>query len=376
MAVAQKRRLRTLRDRLSHLSYAQACKLLGTNGKAMLRQGGRWLDNVDLDRDVYLRGDLFRLILRPVRSQDAPVRITITQKGDHRGRLCCNCDACAGTCEHVAAALSLILEEKFPLGLSDIPKEGKPLELLGESDLEQRAIAERARLREAGAFSNDLPESPGALDRLCCDESYVGQDVPRGAARRRAGRFVLFVPGLPSQYVGHVQAHHLRPATSQDAILRSTASRRPPTIVLRCSPPLRADIELRLQPPDKISTHRKRQLSGLLDQPIEDVDGLLSAIRTLERAGETVVIYPDAEEWIQQRLHDKNLAGLVEEIRAKPAKHPLRTTLLKSPLLPYQLDGIGFAVGAGRAILADDMGLGKTIQGIGVAELLSQVDRH
>jgi len=42
-------------------------------------------------------------------------------------------------------------------------------------------------------------------------------------------------------------------------------------------------------------------------------------------------------------------------------------------LLPYQLDGIAFATGAGRAVLADDMGLGKTIQGIGVAELLSRI---
>jgi N12 class adenine-specific DNA methylase len=41
-------------------------------------------------------------------------------------------------------------------------------------------------------------------------------------------------------------------------------------------------------------------------------------------------------------------------------------------LLPYQLDGIAFAVAAGRAVLADDMGLGKTIQGVGVAEMLAR----
>ena len=44
----------------------------------------------------------------------------------------------------------------------------------------------------------------------------------------------------------------------------------------------------------------------------------------------------------------------------------------RTELLPYQLDGIAFAVGAGRAVLADDMGLGKTIQGVGVAELLAR----
>jgi len=41
-------------------------------------------------------------------------------------------------------------------------------------------------------------------------------------------------------------------------------------------------------------------------------------------------------------------------------------------ILPYQLDGIAFAAGAGRANLADDMGLGKTLQGIGMAELLAR----
>src|SRR6202008_800021 len=59
-------------------------------------------------------------------------------------------------------------------------------------------------------------------------------------------------------------------------------------------------------------------------------------------------------------------------IRRNPAEHPLRTSLLKIPLLPYQLDGIAFAAGVGRAVLADDMGLGKTIQGVGTAELLAR----
>src|SRR5207302_3994820 len=42
------------------------------------------------------------------------------------------------------------------------------------------------------------------------------------------------------------------------------------------------------------------------------------------------------------------------------------------PLLPYQLDGIAFIAGEGRAVLADDMGLGKTIQGVGAAEFLAR----
>jgi len=83
-------------------------------------------------------------------------------------------------------------------------------------------------------------------------------------------------------------------------------------------------------------------------------------------------IHPDAAEHLRRVLFRRNIAGLVEEIRRDPAAHSLRRGLLRRELLPYQLDGIAFAVGAGRAVLADDMGLGKTIQGIGTAELLAR----
>ena len=99
---------------------------------------------------------------------------------------------------------------------------------------------------------------------------------------------------------------------------------------------------------------------------------MIRRIEKLERQGNPVTIYPDAEEFIQQRLFQDRIAALAEEIRRDPDGHPLRKQLLKTELLPYQLDGIAFAVGAGRSVLADDMGLGKTIQGIGVAELLAR----
>ena len=78
------------------------------------------------------------------------------------------------------------------------------------------------------------------------------------------------------------------------------------------------------------------------------------------------------EEYIQTRLLQQRIAATVADIRRDPKAHPLRKSLLKAELLPYQLDGIAFAAAAGRAILADDMGLGKTIQGIGMAELLAR----
>ncbi len=373
MAVAAEKRVRTLRDRLSHLSYAQACKLLGVDGKKLLRSGGRYQDNIDLDRDVYLRGDLFRLILQPLQANASPVRVTITQKADRRGRLCCNCDSCSGVCEHVAAALSLVLEEKFALGLSDVPKEGVPLELLSESDLEQRAIAERAlrATQERLRLTTTDPRRPWT--------DYVVTNQTSGKSYRVAlrgeerGDSYCSCPDYRVNTLGTCK--HIMYALQRVRTRFSASERAKPPRQKNFAVHLRygREIELRLLAPDHTDSRRRRQLSGLLDQPIEDMGRLLDAIRTLERDGHPVVIYPDAEQWIQQRLHDQNIAGLVQEIRRRPDKHELRNTLLRVPLLPYQLDGIAFAIGAGRAVLADDMGLGKTIQGIGVAELLAQV---
>ena len=108
------------------------------------------------------------------------------------------------------------------------------------------------------------------------------------------------------------------------------------------------------------------------DRPITDLPDLLKRIRQLEAHDVAVTVYPDAEEYIQTRLRLQRIAAKVAEIRRNPKSHPLRTTLLKVEILPYQLDGIAFAASAGRAILADDMGLGKTLQGIGMAELLAR----
>ncbi|MGO9110807.1 MAG: hypothetical protein ACLP9L_16425 [Thermoguttaceae bacterium] len=49
----------TLRDRLSRLTYLRACQLLGPSGAQLIREGSNY--EIDIQRDVYLRGDLFRV---------------------------------------------------------------------------------------------------------------------------------------------------------------------------------------------------------------------------------------------------------------------------------------------------------------------------
>ena len=132
------------------------------------------------------------------------------------------------------------------------------------------------------------------------------------------------------------------------------------------------DLQLGMLIPDDLSPEIARHLAPYKGKSIQNIKGLIRSIRRVEGLGAEVTIYPDAEEYINQKLFQERMTETVAEIRKDPDKHPLRKTLLNAELLPYQLDGIAFAAGAGRAVLADDMGLGKTIQGIGVAELLSR----
>ncbi|MGH7134876.1 MAG: DEAD/DEAH box helicase, partial [Pirellulales bacterium] len=132
------------------------------------------------------------------------------------------------------------------------------------------------------------------------------------------------------------------------------------------------EVTLRWLLPDKMDESVAKIVGPASDRPIEDLHDLMARLVKLQKRGQDVAVYPDAEELIQQRLIQDRLRERMAAIRRDPANHPLRTSLLKAPLLPYQLDGVAFAAGAGRAILADDMGLGKTSQGVGTAELLAR----
>ena len=50
-----------LKDKLSHLTYRQACKLLGPQGEKLIRQGGKY--DIDLSEQVVLQRDLFQINL-------------------------------------------------------------------------------------------------------------------------------------------------------------------------------------------------------------------------------------------------------------------------------------------------------------------------
>jgi len=353
----------TLRDRLSRLSFTQACKLLGEDGKRLIRQGGQY--EIDIDDHVSMDAQAFRLRL-------PECVVTIALAMDARQRLRWSCTMCSNACEHVGAALSLILEEKTALGLAAPPVEREPVESLSEEELIDQALEER-RERAKGERMRVTSTEPKKLWSDCTVTSALSGKTYR-VALRGWERYESYCscPDFRKNTLGTCK--HILNALAKAKRRFPASARRKPHEAQGIAVHLAygEELELRLLLPEALDTRAKRIVRPLRDRPIDDVHGLLKCIQKLEKLGMEVAVYPDAEEFIQQRLFQLHIEGRVAEIRKNPKSHPLRRELLKSELLPYQLDGIAFAVGAGRAVLADDMGLGKTIQGIGVAELLAR----
>jgi len=365
----------TLRDRLSRLSFAQAAKLLNPNGARRLNAAGRLYD-FDLLGNVRLDNQTLR-----VDFPDATVTISLSPEAVNR--LAWRCGTCGGdvpagdlfdtrVCRHVAAAFSLVLEEKTALGLAKPPPERVPVESLSESDLVAHALAERAE-RAKTEKMRVVPADPA---RVWTD--YTVTNAASGKTYRvslrgwERGESYCSCPDFRKNTLGACK-HILRVAAyaKRKHDPKRVKPWRPTEIELFLSY-ADAEPELRLNLPARLPASAEKALTPFRKGKSLDAQAAIRLLGELDAAGTPANVFADAEEYIRQTLLFRRLSSKMAEIRRDPGGHPLRKTLLKAELLPYQLDGIAFAVGAGRAVLADDMGLGKTIQGVGVAEMLAR----
>ena len=331
--------MRTLRDKLSHLSFVQAAKLLGPRGRELIMEGGKY--DINLYEQVTLDDHHFRLNL-----EEANVEIGLGN--DKRQRFDLRCSACSGACEHQGAALSLILEEKLALGLSAPPPERTPTESLSEAAIIDQALAER-RQRAAEERMRLKSMNP---KQLWTD--YVITNPLSGKSYRLAlrgwqpGESYCTCPDFRKNTLGTCK--HILYALERGRAKFPKAVQNTPAIIDEICLYLRygRHLELRLLLPDQLEAPIQSLLAPLKDNVIHDPKDLLQRIGQVERLGTSVTIFPDAEEYIQQLLFQKRMAAVMAEIRKDPASHPLRKTLLKTELRPYQLDGIAFAAGTGR----------------------------
>lgn len=353
----------SLFDTLSRLSFIQAAKLLGPEGRRLITEGGK--HEIDVAAQVDFDRERFRLKV------DSAI-VTLSLSPAARDRLDWRCSACETPCEHAGAALSLILEEKLSLGLSGAPPEREPLESLTEEALVAQAIAEReerARTEKMRLASQDPDEiwTDYTITNAASGKTY--RVALRGS---KPGESYCSCPDFRKNTLGTCK-HILHALEKVRRRFPESARNRPyrrQHIAVHLV--YGEEIELRLLLPERLDERATAIVRPIRGKPVTDLTDLLQRIRRLQGHGLDVTIYPDAEEFIQTRLLQERIVATVADIRRDTEAHPLRRALLKVELLPYQLDGIAFAAAAGRAILADDMGLGKTIQGIGVAELLAR----
>ncbi len=376
-ATNEARKVNVFHQRIGSLTYYQACQLLGENGSKLIQSGGQ-LFEVQSDRDVFLGGDLYR-----VRVQDSDVDggvaiATITLQSGRNKQLQCNCDQCETPCEHLGAAIEFLLDAKTLLGLAMPPDESVPLENLTSAELHQRAMSDRQQraAEERMRVRSMNPDKPWVDYVVTSEQSGRSYRVAvRGLPEGESADNQSFCtcPDFRTNHLGtckhilHVQAK-LKNRFSA-AQLRAPYRRRRLSLRLDYG----ATRGLLFNLPSQVDMKVEEIVGDADRSPITDANDAIQRIAALEHAGHDVTIFPDAEDFIQRKLVQAKVRQECDQIRTNTSNHPLRTELLNAKLLPYQLDGIAFAAGVGRAILADDMGLGKTIQGIGVAELLARL---
>lgn len=77
------------------------------------------------------------------------------------------------------------------------------------------------------------------------------------------------------------------------------------------------------------------------------------------------------EEWLARQRRQRSREDAREAFLAEIEAGSASFDMLRSPLLPYQRDGMLHLAFGERALLADEMGLGKTVQAIAACELLA-----
>jgi hypothetical protein len=107
---------------------------------------------------------------------------------------------------------------------------------------------------------------------------------------------------------------------------------------------------------------------GGLQSDAADPADLLTAVAALRDRG--VRVSQDVQPWLDARSRERDRILGRRDYLASVANgtHPEHVT--RSPLLPYQREGMLHLAFNERALLADEMGLGKTIQAIGACALL------
>jgi superfamily II DNA or RNA helicase len=112
---------------------------------------------------------------------------------------------------------------------------------------------------------------------------------------------------------------------------------------------------------------------GEIDQRHERIVALVAAWNTAPaKVRRCVRVSRHFGPWLERQRRLRSRGEARAEFLAEVDCAKASFDLVRSPLLPYQRDGMLHLAFGERALLADEMGLGKTIQAIAACELLAQ----
>lgn len=138
---------RDIRNRLGHLTVRQAERMMDPKGAEQLRNGARL--KMDASTHLQLFGDTLIAKVPDPALPEGWARVVLVEQTSRNQGLQMSCNACSGKCIHMAATLATVLESKLALGLSMEPDPNEPIESLTESELIERAIADRKARAES-----------------------------------------------------------------------------------------------------------------------------------------------------------------------------------------------------------------------------------
>ncbi len=271
--------------------------------------------------------------------------VTITVDSERRDRLVLNCTAQEVAREYIAAALRYILDHKTALGLAVAPPATESRRPESERELRERALEERrerAKTERMKIESSD-PSTPWTEYRVT---SLVSGKQYRAVLRGLGdGQKYCSCPDFRTNTLATCK--HLLKLEARVKAKFDAATLKKPFKLDRVEVHVsyREEPTLRLTLPARCDATTREQLEPYTTGPITNARKLIADLEDLTRRGVEFRVFPDAEEFIQQTLYAQRVSHRVAEIRKDPGKHPLRTSLLKVPLLPYQMDGIAFVVG-------------------------------
>ena len=259
----------TLRDLLSHLSFLQACKLLGRNGKHLIQAGSKL--GIDSEESIQRTPD--RLQVRFSGLPGVPATIAaVALHPDYSNRLQWSCSACTGPCEHVGGLFSIVLENKSSLDLAAAPPERAPAASLNEADLVQLALGEREERAKKERMKVKSANAETPWTDYTVTSGLSGKSYRVSMRGLEPGESYCSCPDFRTNTLGTCK--HVIKVTSYLHKKFSRGELRRPYKRKRLAVHLRYDGEthLRLLVPDRVSDEVESVIRPLCDKPIDERD--------------------------------------------------------------------------------------------------------